>query len=106
MAHGGYRDAWQDLRRRILIFWLASLLFVLGVPLAVVGLNQISPGLGDSASGWIIGGVVVVILVAWFYRFSFRCPKCGGWYFSTDSWSSTFARKCLHCGLPRNAESE
>lgn len=35
----------------------------------------------------------------------FSCPRCHKWFFATW-YRNPFARKCVHCGLPKWANSE
>src|SRR5215472_6519603 len=43
------------------------------------------------AWGWMLFFAVAVIRCN-----AFRCPRCGGWFFSSWLW---FARRCAHCKL-------
>ena len=102
-----YRRQWRDLKVRN---WLLLGALLLGIPYGVLttfALDRISAGLSDRVGAWIILPWVVILVGLSFYQFSFRCPRCAGWYFSSDRWNSPpWARRCLHCGLPRNAEPE
>ncbi len=52
---------------------------------------------GVFALAWFLGTFIVAISVQ-----VFRCPRCGE-SFSATWWYnlSLFARKCVHCGLPK-----
>ena len=86
------------------------MLFVLYLPaLALV----------SRAMGWTRGSgtPIIVAAFAWMIAFAivsyqtgnFRCPRCGELFFRTFDdriWRRTwvrkpFARRCLHCGLPK-----
>jgi len=46
----------------------------------------------------------VWVLVLWIRLSQWRCPRCGKWF--TAKWwynKGFFARKCVHCGLPKYA---
>lgn len=35
---------------------------------------------------------------------TFKCPRCGLWFFAKSWCHNMFAQKCLHCGLPKFAD--
>jgi len=37
---------------------------------------------------------------------TFRCPRCGNWFFSTWWYHNGFARRCVHCKLPLYSTKE
>jgi len=49
------------------------------------------------------------LIVAWFLAFpvsairlsSWSCPRCGNWFFAKWWYHNSFARKCVHCRLPK-----
>jgi hypothetical protein len=51
------------------------------------------------AIGWMVFFVIVGNLAL-----RFLCPRCGGWFFEKWWYSNTFARRCVHCGLPKYAD--
>jgi hypothetical protein len=97
-----YAPQWRDLRRRSLIFWLAYLTMVAGGVTAF----QFTPA-SDLGHLAIIGAGISLLMAsvaAGAYRSSFRCPRCGKFFFESRFMHHTFARKCMNCGLPRGAE--
>jgi hypothetical protein len=47
----------------------------------------------------------VSLLITWIRLSQWRCPRCGKWF--TAKWwynKGFFARKCVHCGLPKYAK--
>ncbi len=36
----------------------------------------------------------------------FRCPRCGHLFFITFLLANSFARRCVHCGLPKWAKND
>jgi hypothetical protein len=100
---GSYTEGWKKYRR---IEWSLVSVF-LGPPLIYL-VGKVTRLLGVNSE--ILGAVV---LSAWFVFFivsairfqTFSCPRCGEW-FSGNWWYnlSCFARKCVHCGLPKYGE--
>jgi hypothetical protein len=105
-----YAAAWRDYRKRAIIFWVIFLSYLPGV--GVIFLM-----IGPSLAAWTgikLDNVGLMIALCWMIAFAiagfrlslFRCPRCGN-SFSWGSWhTNIFARKCLHCGLPKWAESD
>jgi hypothetical protein len=58
--------------------------------------------------------VAVMIALCWMIAFAisgfrlslFRCPRCSKSFYSTSLYTNSFARKCLHCGLPKWARED
>jgi hypothetical protein len=40
----------------------------------------------------------------WNLALRFPCPRCGKWFFAKWWYHNNFARKCVHCGLPKWAD--
>jgi hypothetical protein len=100
-----YEVEWQDLRRRIRLFWIVWLGYLPGVLLIAFVLHKMSPGLSDRAVPWIAGAWMIAFVSGSFYRTAFRCPRCREWYFW--GWiQNPFRRKCGHCGLRRWRDDE
>jgi predicted RNA-binding Zn-ribbon protein involved in translation (DUF1610 family) len=51
------------------------------------------------AIGWMVFFVVAGNLVV-----RFPCPRCGKWFFAKWWYRNSFARRCVHCGLPKWAD--
>jgi hypothetical protein len=55
---------------------------------------------------------VFVVGIAWMVFFviagnaltRFPCPRCGKWFFAKWWYYNSFARRCVHCGLPKYAD--
>lgn len=97
-----YAPAWSRYRRWSRAFWVG---FVLYLP-ALAGVSRV---LGSTATfvvglAWLIGWAVIASR-----RWNFRCPRCGEPFFHKfderpwrQDWRhNPFARRCLHCGLPK-----
>jgi len=101
MSGGDYSRQWRDLCFRS---WLLLLTFVFYLPAMAVSvflLDKLSPGLGKLSVLWLFGGWWAMLAILSFYQTSFRCPHCGGWFGSSDSWNNPIAGRCLHCGQKR-----
>ena len=106
-----YSGAWRRYRRWSRAFWLV---FVLYLPALALG----SRALGWEPDG---GGKIFFAALVWMIAFSvigyqksnFECPRCGELFFRKfdarpwrASWEQNpFARRCMHCGLPKWAAS-
>jgi hypothetical protein len=107
LREGPYAAAWRRYRRWRWTFWL---LFVLYLPAPAI----LSRAMGCTRGS---GTPIVVAAFAWMIAFgivgyqtgNFRCPRCGELFFRKFDdriWRRTwvqkpFARRCLHCGLPK-----
>ena len=100
-SEADYGRQWRDLRMRSRLLLLLFVFYIPVMALSVFALNGISPGLGDQSWFWLFAGWMVVLIVLGFYQISFRCPHCGGWFGSSDSWNNPIAGHCLHCGQKR-----
>jgi hypothetical protein len=95
VVDGRYGVAWRDLRRRQRIMFIA--LFC-----AICATVWRAEAPGDGAVRAQLTFVVVSGLsIAWYI--AFRCPRCGNRFFYRFVVRSVTGRKCMHCGLPRNA---
>jgi hypothetical protein len=88
-----FSNAWNDYRRRRrwLIVWICS-------PLPVLLWYALFDGKE-------IPGIMAfwgfVFLIIGFRLSTFRCPRCGNFFFLKFLLSNQFARRCVHCGLPK-----
>jgi Zn ribbon nucleic-acid-binding protein len=107
-----YSEQWRDLRRRRLIAWLWFLGYVPGVAaifatayllISLVGLPR---AWIDGAFYVIAGAWMVVAYLAGHRAMAFPCPRCKQPFFRTWWYFNSFARKCVHCGLPKWANSK
>jgi hypothetical protein len=97
-----YTESWTQYRRVRNLFWLlfAGYVPVVGVAavLCLKLFHTVMPGFPVAMiwmAGWAITGVR---LNTW------PCARCGKWFASTWWYNlSFFARKCVHCGLPKYA---
>lgn len=89
-----YAEAWRSLRTRR---WVLGLLVIACLPVVVgaVRLLPEGPMQASVASAWMALFASSAIWLA-----SFRCPKCGRFFWWTWTRRNPFAMKCLHCGTP------
>ena len=103
MATDTSHDSWQNHR-----FWsrLSWVLF-LGWPANILVFPILYAINAPEILGYIwalawMGALVIVGNLA----IGFRCPRCGEPFFRWSWGYNGFARKCVHCGLPKWAEPE
>jgi hypothetical protein len=104
---GEYSYEWAGLRkiqRRMLKALLAGITVVLLVPLA----NRV-PLIGFVVFGiWVVA--VFTLFIGNAHYMVWSCPRCGKPFHTRISrfarWVNPFARRCIHCGLPRWAQSD
>src|ERR1700745_1068184 len=95
----GFEQQWNEYKRRRNLFLLA---FVGYLPV-VSTLGSLSVRVFHTQSlfpivafSW-MGFIAVAGL-----RFNFwPCPRCGKWFAATCWYKNPFARRCVHCGLPK-----
>ena len=96
-----YRAQWLEYRRRNILFWTVWLTYIPGVLLIGVPLSRMFHS----------NNVVFVVAVIWMvafvitgnYRSFWKCPRCHKPFFHKWWYHNTFARKCVHCKLPKYA---
>jgi hypothetical protein len=95
----GTVTSWNDYRSRRSLF-LAILLGAIPAA-AVIGipLNRLL----DSDVPFLVVaiGSVVLFLYAGLRLYGFRCPSCGKPFFRRGLSYNLFARRCMHCGFPK-----
>jgi hypothetical protein len=101
---GDFTDPWEEYRKRRNLALLAGLGFL---PVLFVVLRATERQPHEATAG-------IVIMIAWLAFMivtsirceRFRCPRCGKWFFARAFYHNAFARRCLHCGLPKYAVPE
>jgi len=105
--------AWRAYRRWSRAFWLA---FVGFLPVLALADRVVRRTHGDAANTTTLCLAVlwmIAFAVAGYKKGNFACPRCGKTFFRAwddrpwrRTWrSSPFARRCLHCGLPKWADT-
>ena len=103
-----YSTAWHDYGRRRNWFWGVYLGGFFGI--VGLGLLSFNSPVGEFMKGlvfcvlapmWMIGFVVTSFRCQFF-----RCPRCHQRFFGTWWYHNSFARRCVHCGLPKWTEGD
>jgi hypothetical protein len=101
---GPYTARWDEYRKTRNLFWLVFLTYlpgvaIIGIPLARLSRSRI---------------VFFVTLGLWWLAFMatglslsfWKCPRCRKRFFSKWWYHNSFARKCVHCKLPKWAPAD
>ena len=107
-----YSEQWRQLKRRQRITWLIllggmpcvlalTLLATLLVRAIEAPPTWIDRAFFVAGGTWMLGSVA-----AGSKAIAFLCPRCTERFFSTWWYYNGFARKCVHCGLPKWANSK
>lgn len=107
-----YSQEWAELRRlrrRLLKVALAGVAVAAFVPL-----SRLAHGTVATALGMLLFFAWVALVIRFFFvvaEYSYwSCPRCGKpfhyrirWF---GRWNNPFARRCVHCGLPKWVDSD
>lgn len=93
-------SVWDRFQRRE---WIAVLFPIASIIGIVVFSDSIFRAYGNSPIfSALIAVIWMIVTLALGYGVSnFRCPRCGQPFFRTWWYHNGFARKCVHCGLPK-----
>lgn len=95
---------WDEYKRRVRSFRLATLLAPLWIlPGWLIRSFLIRCG-WDPEGAWFAAvafPMMAIIAVAQVRRIRWPCPRCGQSFHVCWWYSNTFARRCVHCGLPK-----
>lgn len=91
-------NQWPEYRRRnrlAIAFALGGWVLVAGIGTATRGTHfeAVVPFL---AGAWFLGTAVTL-----FRAGRFLCPRCGQRFFESRLYNNAFARRCVHCKLPK-----
>jgi hypothetical protein len=94
-------DPWREYRKRrnLAIFAFSGyvpIVFVIATITTRV-FHTTTPAF-IAAFSWMIFYAVASVRTA-----SFKCPRCDQWFFAKWWYRNSFARRCVHCGLPKYA---
>jgi hypothetical protein len=98
-APGSLRQGLAKVRKRRWILWAVILIYLPGLILALE-LQASSGSLGKLFALWIVLLCVAVGLAT-----VVKCPGCGNTY-HTNGPTFLPVRRCVHCGLPLNADKK
>lgn len=94
-----YAEQWRDYRKRRRIFLVVCITYLPGVFILAYPLIRL---VGSDHPVYIIAGTWMLGFLIAGLRFShWRCPRCGNWFFAKWWFVNQFARKCVHCQLPK-----
>src|SRR5580698_10319874 len=109
---GEYTQEWSELRRlRRQMFRVAGagVALLLVVPLDAYVSRSVAKIVGLALLGCWVGLLLKYFLLSHEYVY-WSCPRCGGpFHFRTKwygRWNNPFAHRCVHCGLPKWADSD
>lgn len=93
----GFDELWQEYRKRRNLALLAFFGYtpvVLLFAVVTIRLFHITTPTFIAAFTWMAFYTIAVIRIQ-----TFRCPRCGEWFFAKWWYHNIFATRCLHCGL-------
>ncbi|MCA1594036.1 MAG: hypothetical protein LC754_15565 [Acidobacteria bacterium] len=99
-----YRAQWAEYRKRSIIVWSVFLTYIPGAIIIGGSLYRLTGS--DSFIPMTAFAWMAAFAITNFYRMNWKCPRCGKAFFQKWWYGNNFARKCVHCGLPKWAESE
>lgn len=108
-GEGPYSPAWRRYRRWARAFWIVALSYLPGVALIDRMVRSTHGNAANTVTFYVALAWLVATLVTGYCKGNFTCPRCGESYFAIwlqgrwrqGVWSNIFARRCLHCGLPK-----
>ncbi|MEP6671004.1 MAG: hypothetical protein ABJF10_17725 [Chthoniobacter sp.] len=94
-----YEEQWKVYRHRSRLFWLVFLGYVPGVFLLGVPLRYL---FSSNIPVYIVAGLwMLAFAISGNYAVAWRCPRCGKPFFRGSWYTNSWARRCVHCQLPK-----
>ena len=94
-----YEDNWIDYRKRRRLFWIVFLTYVPGASFIGILLEKT---IGSEYPIYIVAILWMLAFAITGLRLTYwKCPRCNKHFFAKWWGVNQFARKCLHCGLPK-----
>lgn len=94
-------EAWNEYRKRrntVLMVVVGYMPVMFGIGLLSQQLfSTFAPAFAAAFAG------MAFLVIAFNMLLRFPCPRCGKWFFATWWYHNNFARRCVHCGLPKYA---
>jgi hypothetical protein len=103
------RSTWDDYRRRRNQFLLVFPTGLFAVWAFIWLFSRVAPGQVMSWVFVILGILLMAAFIITGIRLqTFRCPRCGKFFFIACWYRTLFARRCVHCKLPmwQNTQSD
>ncbi len=92
-------DVWEEYRRRRKV-WLFAVIGYVPIVFAVALLSMSL--FSTFTPAFVVAFVWMAFLaIAGNLVIRFPCPRCGKWFFARWWYYNGFARRCVHCGLPK-----
>jgi hypothetical protein len=99
-----YFQAWQDLRRRTKVAWIATVALIPAVAIGILVVSPLSFALQSDVPAAVMSMLIMVGWIVLQYRNNrFLCPRCELLFFRTWWLYWMFTDKCRRCGLPKYA---
>ena len=92
-----YRKEWKSYRHRA-----RTTLGAWVIPLVIIQLS----GIGGRLWIGLVGAWLLFFTVSMVWLYSFRCPRCLEWFFIQFPTNHPLTKVCVHCGLPKYADSD
>jgi hypothetical protein len=96
-------STWKEYRRRERLVWAISILGIPGAGLLALPLSMLLHSTVPFEATYCL------FALAWLFGMLrvqfFRCPRCNNHFFFKWYFSNIFAKRCVHCGLPRLQET-
>jgi len=81
------------------MFWLIFLTYVPGVFAIGVPLTHL---VSSEIPVYVLAGLwMLAFVISGNYAIAWRCPRCSKTFFRTSWYYNSFARRCVHCKLPK-----
>jgi len=99
-----FSAAWQDYKKRqwwFYVLWLGGWAVLIITAVLLILAYPLTIPLDSVALFYILlGGQVCAFFIASLRLTRFKCPRCHEWFF-TNLIHNPFARRCVHCKLPK-----
>jgi hypothetical protein len=99
-----YIEQWKELRKRERLFWGLLLGYIPGV----IVLSYFLKGSFQSEKAFEVVAVLWLLFcaIAGIRLNKFPCPRCGSPFFYKRWFHNPYAKRCLHCELPKGAPKD
>jgi hypothetical protein len=94
-----YEAEWRDYRKRRRLFWIVWLTYIPGVIAIALPLQYLFAS--ETPIYFVALGWMAAFFLSGWRLGSWPCPRCGKWFFAKWWYGNLFARRCVHCKLPK-----
>jgi hypothetical protein len=100
-SDANFAAAWLELRRRRIYAWGAIVLWLpTTILFSFLGQLLFGSTVLENPAGFLM---FIVIVIAWYRRIHWPCPRCGRAFYSASWGFWPFTRHCLHCSLRKGS---